>query len=404
MKLIALTYGTEGDTRPLAALCRGLMDAGHHASLLGEASSLGSARSLDVPHAALSGDMRGALEALVLEGKGVNATVSALSGIANAQAEGWMGQAAEAAAGCDAILVSGLTAFVGFSVAERLGIPVIGAGMIPISPTRDFPSPFLAVGRLPPGLNRASHHLVNWMLWASFRKSINRARKRVLGLGPRHRLWTGHPMLYGISPALLPPPADWPGNTRLCGQWLVPAGSWTPPRELQAFLDAGEPPVYLGFGSMTGFDREALLRTLLEALRGERVLFHPGWAGIPTGLALPDNFLVIGNTPHDWLLPRTSLAIHHGGSGTAHSACRAGVPSVVLPFAGDQFFWARQLARAGVAPAPFPSRQPDAGAIRQAVRFARSDKARSAAAALADAMALENGTAVALAEIEALLA
>ena len=209
MKLAALTYGTEGDTRPVAALCRALMNAGHEVTLLADVNTLGSARSWGVPHDALSGNIREDLESLVSENrgdKGINATVTGLSRIANAQAESWMRQAAQAAAGCDGIIVSGLTAFVGLSVAECLDIPLIGAGMIPISPTRTFASPFIPAGTLPPELNKASHHLINWMLWLNFRKSVNRARKRVLGLGPRHRLWTGHPMLYGVSPALLPEP------------------------------------------------------------------------------------------------------------------------------------------------------------------------------------------------------
>jgi len=401
MNLLALTYGTEGDTRPVAALCHALMKAGHEVLLLAEENSLGSARSLGVPHTALSGNMRKDLEALVSQGKGVNATVAALSGIANAQAESWMRQAAEAAAGRDGIIVSGLAAFVGLSVAERLGIPLIGAGMIPISPTSAFPSPFLP-GKPPAPLNKASHHLVNWMLWLAFRKSINWARKRVLGLAPRHMLWTGHPMLYGVSPALLPQPKDWPANAKLCGQWLAPADAWKPPPELQAFLDAGEPPLYVGFGSMTGFDREALLHTLLVALEGERVLFHPGWSGLPE-TSLPGNFLVIGDTPHDRLFPRVSMAIHHGGSGTTHSACRAGVPSVVLPFTGDQFFWANQLARTGLAAAPVATKKLSADAVRQAVQFARSNEAKSNAAAMAEAMLHENGTAAAVEEIESIL-
>ncbi|WP_235556590.1 Bug family tripartite tricarboxylate transporter substrate binding protein [Bordetella bronchiseptica] len=80
---------------------------------------------------------------------------------------------------------------------------------------------------MPSALNKASHHLVNGLLWLSFRRSVNRARRQVLDQGPRHRLWTGHPMLYGVSPALLPPPADWPANARLCGQWLEPADGYT---------------------------------------------------------------------------------------------------------------------------------------------------------------------------------
>lgn len=399
MKLVALTYGTEGDTRPIAALCRALMDAGHEVSLYADGKTLGSARHLGVPHAALAGDMQGELKALVSERKGVNATVAALSRIANAQAESWMRQAAQAAADCDGIIVSGLTAFVGLSVAEHLGIPVIGAGMIPISPTSAFPSPFLPPERLPPPLNKASHHLVNWMLWLSFRKSINHARKRVLGLGARHRLWTGHPMLYGVSPVLLPAPHDWPENTRLCGQWLRPTDTWQPSTGLQRFLDAGEPPIYLGFGSMIGFERDILLHALLDALQGERILFHPGWAGLPDA-PLPDNVFPVGDTPHDWLFPRTSLAIHHGGSGTTHSACRAGIPSVVLPFAGDQFFWAHQLVRLGVARQPVSATNLSSDAIKQAVIYAKSAQARSRAAMLAQAMSQEHGTAAAVREIE----
>ncbi len=153
---------------------------------------------------------------------------------------------------------------------------------------------------------------------------------------------------------------------------------------------------------MAGFDREVLLRTLFEALEGERIVFHPGWSGLPE-IPLPTQCFVIGDTPHDWLFPRMSLVIHHGGSGTAHSACRAGVPSVVLPFAGDQCFWAHQLARQGLAAAPVPAKKLSADAIRQAIRFARSPQATSRAAALAARMAQENGTAVAVEKITSLL-
>lgn len=401
MKLLVLTYGTEGDTRPLAALCRGLMDAGHETFLLAEQNTLASARRLTVPHAALSGNIQESLAGLLDQGKGINATLMALSAIANTQAESWMQQAAEAAAGCDGILVSGLAAFVGLSVAERLQIPAIGVGMIPISPTKAFASPFIPLGKLPPVLNKASHHLVNQMLWRAFRKSINGARKQVLGIEPRHRLWTHHPMLYGVSPALLPASADWPDNAKLCGQWLEADDSWTPSTKLQDFLSAGEPPVYLGFGSMTGFDREALLPMLFDALQGERILFHPGWSGLPDA-PLPENCLVIGNTPHHSLFPRTSLVIHHGGSGTTHSACRAGVPSVVLPFAGDQFFWAHQLARLGVAQAPVSAKRLDVQRIKQAVKFAKSTQAITNARTLGQAMSQEDGTAKAVSVIESM--
>src|SRR5690606_10742334 len=115
-------------------------------------------------------------------------------------------------------------------------------------------------------------------------------------------------------------PADWPDNTRLCGQWLEPDIAWKPPAELEQFLAAGEPPIYVGFGSMVGFDQDRLLSLFLEVLKGERVIVQSGWSNF-TAPDLPDNFLKISDANHNWLLPRVSMAIHHGGSGTTHSAC-----------------------------------------------------------------------------------
>jgi hypothetical protein len=122
-------------------------------------------------------------------------------------------------------------------------------------------------------------------------------------------------MVYGVSPNLLPI-GRITFNVELCGQWLARSPAWTPPRALMNFLAAGHLPVYVGFGSMTGFDSARLLDALIEAIGGRRALFHSGWSGVDPK-ALPDSFLVIGDTPHDWLFPRTAAVIHHGGSGTS---------------------------------------------------------------------------------------
>ncbi|TCW85623.1 glycosyltransferase [Burkholderia sp. SRS-46] len=405
MKLVIVTYGTEGDVRPLAALGRALIDAGHDVRLLADAATLGSAAALGVPSAALSGDIRRALapgEALsdAVNGRGgFSDTSKALASIANANTAAWMREVADASAGCDAIVVSGLAAFVGLSVAEYRGIPAIGAGLIPITPTAEFASPFLPPGKLPRWLNRASHRLVNALLWQAFRRATNAARASVCGLPPRKRVWTEHPMLYGVSPALLSGPADWPDPACACGQWSADDPAWTPPPALAAFLDAGEPPVYVGFGSMAGFDRAALADALTQALDGRRALFYPGWSGIDAS-ALPGNVCVVGDTPHRWLLPRTSMAIHHGGSGTTHSAARAGVPSVVVPFAGDQFFWASRLQRLGVAAAPVAGRRMHADALARGIAFAERAGTRASAVELGARMAEEDGLRRAVAALE----
>lgn len=396
MKLVIATYGTEGDTRPLAALGRALIDAGHDVRLLADAATLGSAAALGVPSAPLSGDIRraiapeGVLADAVRGRGGFTDTSKALAAIANANTAAWMREVADASAGCDALLVSGLASFVGLSVAEYRRIPAIGTGMIPITPTAEFASPFLPPGKLPHGLNRVSHRLVNALLWQAFKKSTNAARASVCGLPPRKRVWTDHPMLYGVSPALLSGPADWPANVQACGQWRIDAHAWAPPPELVAFLDAGEPPVYVGFGSMAGFHRAAMAAALTHALAGRRALFYPGWSGIDASL-LPAHVRVLGDTPHDWLFPRVAMAIHHGGSGTTHSAARAGIPSVVVPFAGDQFFWANRLQRLGVADAPVPGRRVEAAALARAIAFAERSETKARATELGARIAQEEG-------------
>jgi sterol 3beta-glucosyltransferase len=404
VKFIVATYGTEGDARPFAALCRGLMDAGHEARLLADAATLGSAHALGVPTTALSGDIRGALTAdraiagLAAKGGGFNDTTRALAKIANENAASWLRTIIEAGEGSDAIVVAGLAAFAGFSAAEYLSSKSIGSGMIPITPTAAFPSPFLPPKLVPRLLNRASHSFVNDMLWKAFRDKTNAART-MFKLPPRKKVWTEQPMIYGVSPSLLPVPGDWPANVRLCGQWLSGSSAWTPPPTLENFLGAGEAPIYIGFGSMTGFDKARLLDTLIEAMTGRRVLFYPGWSGIDPK-ALPDNFLVIGDTPHDWLLPRTAAVVHHGGSGTSHSAARAGVPSIVIPFAGDQFFWAERLCVAGIAPTAVDGRRPKVDAFARALNFVAADGVRIRARVLGEKMRSENGVVDAVATLE----
>ena len=141
----------------------------------------------------------------------------------------------------------------------------------------------------------------------------------------------------------------------------------------------------------------------IEAMTGRRALFHPGWSGIDPK-ALPDNFFAISDTPHDWLFPRTAAVIHHGGSGTSHSATRAGVPSIVVPFAGDQFFWAERLRLAGVAPSAVDGRRPKAEAFARAIDFAAAARVRTRARALGETMRAENGVLSAVAALEGIVA
>jgi sterol 3beta-glucosyltransferase len=407
MKLVALTYGSEGDTRPIAALCRALMDAGDDVTLLADGGTLGIARDLGVPHAALAGDIRGTLQSISrtssAAGKyAVKANAKALLRLTNEHADAWMKQVLDVGAGSDGLIAASLAAYIGFSAAEKLAVPVIGAGMFPLTPTSEFPSPLLPPQSVPRWLNRFSYPFVAGLLWWGFSKSTNAARSNA-GLAPAHKFWARHPMLYGVSPSLVPQPADWPDNAWMCGQWVRPVREWDCPPGLRSFLAAGDAPIYVGFGSMLGFDRRALLDVVIAAVGDQRALFYPGWSGAES-LTLPANFCVIGETPHDWLFPRTSLVIHHGGSGTTHSAARAGVPSVVLPFAADQFFWAEQLRQRGIAPATPSVQRVTAATLSRAIVAAQTSEMRERASEVGAEMRAEDGLAEAVRRVHALVA
>lgn len=389
MRLLILTCGTEGDTRPLAALGHALMQAGHDVHLLADAATLGIARTLGLPSTPLAGDIRATIAA---DGAMRRITTN-LARLTIEHTDAWLQQAIALGRGCDAVIVSGLTVFVGQAAADALRVPAIGAMLIPLSPTGEFASPFLPLP-VPRALNRASHWLFGHASWRLFRPATNRARRRA-GLPPRRGLHTAYPMLYGISPALLPPPADWPLDTHVCGQWVPPVPGWVPPPGLVEYLDAGEPPVYVGFGSMGGFDNARLVRAVVGAVGSRRALFSAGWSGIDAS-ALPANFHPVGHVPHDWLLPRCALAIHHGGSGTTHSATRAGIPSVIVPFAGDQFFWNQRLCALGVMRHTLRGRTITADRLAAAIEHAESTDARQRATALGTRMRGEDGTAAAV--------
>jgi UDP:flavonoid glycosyltransferase YjiC (YdhE family) len=404
MRLTAVTFGTEGDSRPLIALCAGLRAAGHDVVLIGERSAAPLAAAHAVPFVPLAGDMavelRAAADGLARDGGKVSALARVLSGIAIRNSTAWMRALLDHAADADAILCAGLAIYVGLSAAEHLRIPAIGAGLQPVMPTRDFPSPFLPPMRSPGWVNRLSHRLVLAMMWRAFRRAVNDARRDVSGQAPRRDAWEAYPMVFGISPTLVPQPGDWDRDVRITGDWPLPHDAgWRAEASLREFLAAGDAPVYVGFGSMQGFDRQRFLETVLAALQGRRALLFGGWSNFGEG-PLPDSVLRIGAVPHDWLFPQVSVAIHHGGAGTTHAAARAGVPAIVVPLAGDQFFWAERVRRLGIAPRPLAHAKLNARSLRERLALAGSAEMQRCARTVGDAMRNEHGVVDAVACIE----
>ncbi|GMK57457.1 hypothetical protein CspeluHIS016_0402910 [Cutaneotrichosporon spelunceum] len=393
MRILGISYGTEGDTRPMAALSRGLLDAGHTVLLMGDASGLVSAEALGVPTVALAGDLQD-----LMRNTPADATGPQIVKLVNKHTSAWMA-AALAECPADLILAGGLSVYVAESVGERTNTPVIQTILTPVgSRTRDFVSPILAGLPLPRWgwLNLLTHSIVCWFAWFVFVSATNAARKEH-SLPPNRRRRLGDPQVYGISPALLPRPIDYPANALFTGQWVPPAKAWDPQPELEAFLAAGDKPIYVGFGSMAGVST-SLLAQLRAAIGDRRAIFGRGWSTVTD---LPPNFFVVDNVPHDWLLPRCAMAIHHGGSGTTHSACAAGVPSIILPTVADQYFWARVMVDIGVADHVLRMHRLDVVKLRAAIAFADTRAPQERARAIGEAMGREDGVSAAVAAIEA---
>jgi UDP:flavonoid glycosyltransferase YjiC (YdhE family) len=399
MRFSVITCGSEGDTRPLAALCRGLLDRGHEVKLFADEATLTLPRMLEVPCEALQGDIKSVVPAgdlaRELRFSDIMAFASNLKGFFARNTAAWLRAVGKHARCSDAILFCSLAYTPGLILREELNKPAVFLSFQPTWPTREFCSPSMRPMRLPGSLNRWTHRMALWALGA---KSAPRARREVFGRTATARPVQDVPMLCCVSKELVAQPADWPADHLICGHWCIAVSSWQPPPDLLDFLN-GEAPIYAGFGSASAFLRGKALTRLIDALAGHRVVFSPGWSSID-GSMLPENFFVARDVPHEWLFPRVSLAIHHGGAGTTHTAARAGVPQVILPFGVDQFFWASRVAARGAAPR-FSGRS--AAAIAKMIAFAQLDSTRRKAQELGQAMAREDGVGTAVSALEAIV-
>jgi sterol 3beta-glucosyltransferase len=417
MKALILTHGTRGDVQPYAALAHALRDAGHEAVLAAPEGSASLAKPYDVPFAPLSDDMNTGMgdpkvrEAIETNYRGLQGKLTAIRLIRQAKSElrkVYDQMAAVPAADVD-VVVHPINSPVQH-LAEKLGVPSVGVGLQPgWVPTGSFPSPLVPF-RIPKAFNRASYRL-NGLILRTLVASGARWRTETLGLRRRRhqndalRTPDGAPatVLQAFSRHVLPTPLEYPSWTHTTGFWFLPAApDWSPPERLRTFLDTGEPPVYIGFGSMAGTEPARVGRTVTEAVRlaGVRAVLVTGWGGIDAYIDA-GRILVVDQAPHDWLLPRAAAVVHHGGGGTTGAALASGRPQVVCPFVADQPYWARRMQAVGVAPEPLPQRRLSSDALAMALRRAVTDPAMAARATeLGATIRAENGVGAAAALVE----
>jgi UDP:flavonoid glycosyltransferase YjiC (YdhE family) len=195
---------------------------------------------------------------------------------------------------------------------------------------------------------------------------------------------------------LIPKPNDWGRHIDIAGFYFLNlASSYTPDPELAAFLRDGPPPVYIGFGSIVVDDPNAMTEMIFEAVKlsGVRALVSKGWGGLGADdLGKPDGVFMLGNVPHDWLFEHVSCVVHHGGAGTTAAGIKAGKPTLVVPFFGDQPFWGAMIAKANAGPDPIPYKQLTAEKLAEALKFCIKPEILEQAKILGQKIREEKGT------------
>lgn len=419
MKFAVLAIGTRGDVQPLVALSMGLQASGHTVRFVTHAIFAPMVHQAGLEFFGVKCDPLDVLETkegqqALQEGSTPWRTWKGLSSAFKSKRGHLGNECLEASRDADVICVSTISFIVGGSIAEKLNLPVIPLFLQPVSPTRSFPSLFVTQHNLGGFANRLTYRFTALAIWLPFSRLVNEWRTTQLGLPPvgpnyvlRRQARKDRPMIYGFSRHLVQKPQDWGEHIHITGFWFVDGASdWQPPAALEDFLEAGPPPVYLGFGSMINRRRGEMTAYVLEALERteQRGLLQTGWGQLSAS-DLPDNTFQIDSVPHDWLFRRMSVIVHHGGAGTTASALRAGLPSIVVPFTADQPFWGQRVAELGVGPKPIPCRKLTAARLAEAIRVAATNESiRKRAAAVGERIRTEDGVARAVEVINRYLA
>jgi sterol 3beta-glucosyltransferase len=375
MHVTILALGSRGDIQPYAALGSGLRAAGYRVRFITFESFAPLIAGLGLDFHPIAGDAQALVAKSGADMLGlVRSFTSLAKGYAQSLSVPHLGET-------DLIVNQLPGGLYGFDLSEKYGVPMALASVIPLARTRMIPLmgfPKLSL----PGYNKMTYHLGEQVVWQMFRPVINRWRTQTLKLshlplkGYFDQLGTRRsPVLNGFSPSVVSRPADWNEHIHVTGYWFPEDTQWEPPKDLLDFLDAGSPPVFIGFGSMPVRDPQAVTDVVLEALKrtDQRGILHSGWGGLGN-LALADTVFRIDYAPYSWLFPRMAMTIHHGGSGTTAFGLRSGRPSCMVPFVFDQFYWGGRIAQLGAGPDPVPFKKLTVERLQKIIQIGVHDR------------------------------
>jgi vancomycin aglycone glucosyltransferase len=404
MNVLLAPHGTRGDVQPMVALALALRARGHAVSFVAPDNSISWVRSFGFDAVANGIDVE---EILRSNGGAFDSMRWQARHFSEVLIPRLFESVAAAAPNADLIVGAGVQVAAG-SVAEARGVPYASAVFCPcVVPTGASPPPTVRVQTLPSWMNRAIWSASRPLADLLLRRPINRARRRLdLPADPAPMTtMLGDLIIVAADRDLAPLPDDAPERIVGTDAWVLDDPSALDPR-IEAFLDAGDPPVYIGFGSMVAARGEALVAHAIAAVRsiGARALVAGGWAGLDAFVADADDLLAVRAAPHGALLPRVAAVIHHGGAGTTTAAARAGRPQVVVPHILDQFYWAHRVEALGIGPRALPVPLVVADVLAERLDRAVNDpRIISRSAALGGGIASRNGVETAVELLEALV-
>ena len=388
MRVLLTTWGSRGDVEPIAGLAVQLRAFGAEVRVCAPPDFADLLARVNVPMVPSGQSVRALVHGVKPSTPADAPRVAA--GLVAAQFE----SVAPAAEGCDALVATGLMPAGARTVAEMLGIPYVLVAFLPGC----FPSPHqIPLPRpgkpFPPGVtdNRVLWEVDAERVQALYGEPLN-AHRAVLGLPPvdnvRDHVFTDRPWL-AADPMLAP----WRGSPDLdvvqTGAWILP-DERPLPAELVAFLDAGTPPVYVGFGSVRVPDD--IDRVAIDAIRaqGRRAIVGRGWADLAT-IDDRDDCFVVGEVNHQALFARVAAVVHHGGAGTTTTTARAGAAQVVVPQIADQPYWGGRVADLGIG-AAHDGPTPTVESLSAALETALTPDTRARATAVAGMIRTDGAT------------
>ncbi|KAF4462073.1 glycosyltransferase family 28 domain-containing [Fusarium albosuccineum] len=264
----------------------------------------------------------------------------------------------------DAIIAT-MTTFVHSSAAARMGIPI----HLQANNPRIF-SKYIPHSQAESSGNSTSvvRNVLSWWLkdlafLLMLNSGFNKLRVETMGLESFSPIWwQSHFMRFRLpcsnlwSPHLLANPSDWGDEIDTVGYAFADEEPFSPPAELLEWLDKGDEPIYVGFGSMSFPNSDQVLEAIFDGIAkaGKRIIYAQGWSGTSDDRFNRDDVFVVNEIPHHWLFPRVAAVVIHMGAGTTSMAIKTGKPITMIPIAGDQPFWAPRVHRAGCGPEPIP--------------------------------------------------